>query len=459
MNARLRSLVLAWLAVLAAPDPARAADDAGTRSVFSSGCGMRALALGGAYAAIADDASGQLWNPGGLGLVERGELQLAQSEDDLQFRETFAAAVYPDWRWGALGLTIRHFGTGGIEGRDDRNTVTDPDLTSGESEVGFAYGRAVSPAWSLGGALKLRRQEIAGRSGNGVGADLGVRVAPAQALGLESPWAQGLAVGLALQNVVEPTIRLDQESVPDPSSMRIGVAFEPPFAGALGLLFSLDLEKARGVSPRVHAGLELSPHPLLALRAGLDQGTLTAGTGLRFRNAEIGYAFADQATGPTHRAGLTWRFGLAAPEARERAARTQEERFDARLQEIEKTRDAERIRALLARAGDARGRGDLDEALSLIATARVMDPAEPEAKTLEAACLADRGRVLEAAGEPAEAVVAFQQSLALAPAVTAVAAALARSRAASDARTRRSQEIRARFAQALDAFGAERLAA
>src|SRR5262249_6794238 len=153
------------------------------------GSGMRALALGGAFAAIADDASGPLWNPGGLGLVERGEMQFSQAQYELDFRETFAAAVYPDWRWGAAAPTIRHFGNAGIEGRDDRNTVTDPNLSSGESEIGLAYGRAVSPAWSLGAALKLRRQDIAGRSGSGVGADVGMRVAPALAFGLDSPWA------------------------------------------------------------------------------------------------------------------------------------------------------------------------------------------------------------------------------------------------------------------------------
>src|SRR6185369_9253786 len=321
---RSRRIALVSLLLLLSPaGAARAADDGGTRSVFAEGSGMRALALGGAFAAIADDASAPLWNPGGLGLVERGELQFGQTQYELDFRETFAAAVYPDWRWGAAALTVRHFGTSGIEGRDDRNTLVDPDLSSGESEIGFAYGRAVSPAWSLGAALKLRRQEVAGRSGSGFGADVGVRLAPALALGLDSPWARGLAVGLALQNVVEPAIRLDQESVPDPSSMRLGFAIEPPFANALGLLASFDLEKARGVSPRIHAGLELRPHPLLALRAGLDHGTLTAGSGLRFHDAELSYAFADESVGPSHRAGLTYHFGTTAPEARERAARAE----------------------------------------------------------------------------------------------------------------------------------------
>jgi tetratricopeptide (TPR) repeat protein len=453
---RLACLLASALALAAVP--ARAGEDAGTRSVFAAGAGMRALALGSAFGAIADDASASLWNPAGLGLVERGEIQFAQSQYDLDASETFAAAVYPDWRWGAAAITIRHFGVSGIEGRDDRNGVTDPDLGSGESEIGFAYGRALAPGWSVGGGLKLRRQEVAGRSGSGVGADLGVRVAPAPALGIDAPWARRLAVGIALQNVLEPQIRLDQESVADPSSMRLGISFMPSFGAGLGMLASVDLEKARGVSPRVHAGLELEPHPMLALRAGIDQGFLTAGTGLRYRDAEFAYAFEDQPTGATHRVGLSVHFGASAPEARERSARAEEERFSARLAESERRRDAERIAGLLARAEEARRQGDLDQALSLVATARVVDDANGQARALEAALLSDRGRSLEAAGDPAEAAVAFQQALALAPADTAIANALSRARAESDARTRRSQSIRARFAGALEAFGAGRLA-
>ena len=368
------------------------------------------------------------------------------------------AAAYPDWRWGAVAMTIRHFGTSDIEGRDERNLVTDPSLSSSESEVGIAYGRAVSPAWSLGGMLKLRRQEVAGRAGSGVGADLGVRVVPALALGLDGPWTRGLALGVALQNVIEPSIRLDQESVPDPSAVRMGVALAPPFAGSLGMLFSFDVDKARGVSPRVHAGLELRPHPLFALRGGLDQGTLTAGTGFRYKDAEIEYAFADQTTGATHRAGLTYHFGAPVGEARDRASQAAEDRFSQRLAEIEQQRDSERIQALLSRAEDARRRGDIDEGLSLVATIRVIEPEHAAARALEAGLLADRGRAFEASGDPAQAAVAYQQSLALSPADTLVANAMARSRAASEARTERSQQFRERFAAALAAFGADRLA-
>ena len=61
------------LAALASAPVARAADDGGTRSIFASGAGNRALALGGAFVGLADDASAMIWNPGGLGIRQPGE--------------------------------------------------------------------------------------------------------------------------------------------------------------------------------------------------------------------------------------------------------------------------------------------------------------------------------------------------------------------------------------------------
>ena len=452
----LRAVLLASLALGATS--ARAGDDAGTRSVFSTGAGMRALALGGAFSALADDASASLWNPAGLGRVEQGQLQFAQAQYALEFQETFAAAVYPDWRWGAMALTMRHFGTGGIEQRDERNTLMADDLSSNESEIGLAYGRAFGPAWSAGMAAKLRSQELAGHSGTGMGADLGLHFRPGVALGAESGWSRGIQLGLALRNVIEPSIRLDQESVADPSSARFGLALEPPLGERLDMTVSIDVEKARGVGTRTHAGVELRPNALVALRAGLDHGTFTAGTAFRFRDAEVAYAFENEPLGAAHRAGLTFRFGSTVPDAREAAARAEEERFSARLAETERQRDLQRIESLLARAEEARSHQDFDQAASLIATARVIDPEHLGARTLEVALLAERGAALEKADDPSEAAVTYQQALTLAPGDTALVRALDRSRAARDARARRSEDLRRRFDAALSAFAAERLA-
>jgi hypothetical protein len=57
------------------------ADGIGAFSAFKSGIGARALAMGGAFVAVADDATASLWNPAGLALLE--DTRLAGMSTDL----------------------------------------------------------------------------------------------------------------------------------------------------------------------------------------------------------------------------------------------------------------------------------------------------------------------------------------------------------------------------------------
>jgi len=113
------ALFLALASGLGAPVQARAGADAGIRSVFADGAGNRALALGGAFAAVADDASAPLWNPGGLGFVARRSLGASYASlYGLGFQEQYASFVLPSWRFGTVGLTYQQFGVDGIDRRD-----------------------------------------------------------------------------------------------------------------------------------------------------------------------------------------------------------------------------------------------------------------------------------------------------------------------------------------------------
>ena len=119
-----------------------AQDDGGGRSILADGAGNRALSLGGAYAAVADDASAVVWNPAGLGLVQRREFQATHTDLlGMGFNEQYASLVIPSWRLGVASLTFRRFGVGGIEGRDERNLLTNPDLSNSETEMTLGYGR------------------------------------------------------------------------------------------------------------------------------------------------------------------------------------------------------------------------------------------------------------------------------------------------------------------------------
>jgi tetratricopeptide (TPR) repeat protein len=441
------ALTLILVLALLMPASAAAVDDAGSRSIFATGAGNRALAMGGAFGAIADDASALTWNPGGLGLVRRPELQFAQSSLAFGFRESWAGAVWPNWRWGTLGLSWRQFGTDEIDARDDRN-LSLGDLSERESEIALAYGRPFGEAWSSGVVFKLQRQDVAGRAAAGVGADLGMVIRPAVALGIAPAWTHALSAGLSVRNVIEPQVRLDQETVHDPAVLRVGVAGHWPAFTLGSATASLEMEHTPGTSPRLHAGIEATPVPMFALRAGWSD-RITAGTGLRWRNGSLDYSFEDSPLGATHRAGLTVGLGRTVAEERAAAARAEDERIEARMAESYRLRELERVRELLRATQGALDRNSPEEALERLATVRTLDSSNADARVLASRVWAAEAGSLEARGDLAGSAMAWTRALAETPGDSALLAARSRIDAERERRAARTETLRRQFDEAL----------
>lgn len=458
MRRLLRAALLALVACTAVAVSAGVANaggnDGGTLSPFAEPAAGRGTALGGAFVAVPGDATIGAWNPGGLGWVPRGEASASTVSYDLGFREDFATVVLPSWRLGTASLTFRRFGTGGIDGRDDRNAITSEDLSSSESEIALAYGRTFGTMVGVGGALKLQRQSIAGQSGSGLGADLGVTLYPLLLLHVPARYASQLTWGLGIRNLIEPTIRLDEESVPDPTVRRVGFAYRTPFA-----LATLDLESGSGASPHVRAGAEITPRPYLALRGGLNREGVTAGAGFRVRGIGLDYTFENRRYDPVHRIAVSYAFGATTVERRDAALRAEDEKMQARLADTFQRVQREKVQALIARAEEARATGAYADALETLSTLATLDPDNAEAADLEIRCLREQGAQLEQQGDFAEAAVAYGRILEKRPQDPDAGVAQGRCRAESDRRAARSAEIRKRFAQAMDAFAAGDLVA
>ena len=130
-----------------------------------------------------------------------------------------------------------------------------------------------------------------------------------------------------------PSLRLDQDAVPDPLTTRAGLAFRRRFGNGGGIVTAVDLERSAEMQPRIHAGLELSLLPSLSLRAGWRPEAPTAGAGIRWRGVSADYLFEDNNLGTLHRAGLSWTFGATVEERRLAARRAQEDALQERLAE------------------------------------------------------------------------------------------------------------------------------
>jgi len=67
----MKRAMIVGLALILVLSAVAMADGIGAFSAFKNGVGARALAMGGAFVAVANDATAACWNPAGLAMSER----------------------------------------------------------------------------------------------------------------------------------------------------------------------------------------------------------------------------------------------------------------------------------------------------------------------------------------------------------------------------------------------------
>ena len=449
--------VVAFVAISLATSPAWSVDDGGGQSVFALGAGNRALGMGGAYVGLSNDASAPVWNAAGLGWVRRPELEFTQtSYFGVGMNEQFASIAMPHWRWGVASLTFRRFAVDGIEKRDDRNALLDTDLSDSQTEFLLGYGHRIGNAWTIGGVVKMRRQDLAGFNDSAVGLDLGVIVKPLKVILPSNRHGDRVTLGMSVRNAVQPELRLLQEKVADPTGVRLGTAVHVPIFGR-SLLASFDVDKASQMDVRLHTGFELALHQMLALRLGFDSGAMTTGLGVGYRGLAIEYVFQETSLENIHRFGASFAFGPTVDERRQAAYDTQENELQTRFDAAFKERQQLRVRQLLLQADVAMSAGKYDEALESLAVVAALEPDNGVALKRQVSCLIGLGSASESRGDYPTAMVNYSQALALDPNNSLAQAAHDRARAESDRLAARSKSIRNQFAAAMDAFSEQRL--
>jgi protease-4 len=207
--------------------------------------------MGGAYTAVADDASALWFNPAGL--AETGVGYTTGSLDPQQTKNEF---TYSMLKLGYLGYS---------EGK-----VT--DLAG--SQINFsAFGFGNRHGWlNWGTNYKTFDRIVSGVEDTGWSADLALlaRISPQ------------FKVGIVAQDILTTPQRLA------PASLRIGLGYKPFKSNQLILAADAELYRAQpGVG---HLGLEINVVPGLAIRGGLDGTTPTAGASLNVNFFTLDYA-------------------------------------------------------------------------------------------------------------------------------------------------------------------------
>jgi hypothetical protein len=300
--------IIAMVLVALIGDVSLAATDVGRSAAdfLMIGHGARAAALGGAYTAMASEATAAYWNPAGLTEIENAEVTLGHYAwfQDITVEQASLAFPLSERFFGAVSATYLNYGT--IQGYDISGLPSD-EISAYDLVGGISLGYAVTEQISFGLTGKYISQRLDDITASAFAGDIGLRYC-----------AESFALGATLVNLGSD-MKFDQVSETLPTAARFGVMFRP-FSEALAA--SLDVEQRIHGDLYVRQGLELGFDERYFLRAGLDylpaqdgrrlSTGLSAGAGLRLSFAEFDYAFTpnDKSTSEDlHRFTLTFLFG------------------------------------------------------------------------------------------------------------------------------------------------------
>jgi hypothetical protein len=320
------SLQLLTFSTLHALDLGYAREDGGQAGAYLSwGAGARSLAMGKAYVGLSNDASAVYWNPAGLTQLENKELTALYASLWEKTSYSFVSYAQPmvkgvkvysskgvegkelvaeEKNQGTIGIALVNLSSSGFNKRDQYN---EEQGTTGLSETTgiISYARPLNSELSGGINLKIAKQQIDTYSAIGYGVDTGLLYKPKN--------IGPLTVGLSIQNLVAPRMKLKYETDKFPLDVRLGLAYR--FMNDK-LILAVDTDKTENRSLKMHYGIEYSPLNIFALRAGLDETEITAGFGLSIKNFSLDYAFGYQDAwkghvdlGASHRFGMTYKWG------------------------------------------------------------------------------------------------------------------------------------------------------
>ncbi len=298
------------------------------------GVGARALGMGGAYVAVANDITSGYYNPAGLAKLNYPQISLMHAE---QFGNLvnydYAAVAIPFGTDMSFGISAMRLAVDGIPDTRDalviRNTTTrlsditdpragiNPELVKEFSDQDWAFyltfAKRHSEDFYYGANVKIIKRDIAEYSAFGVGFDVGALYTP----------IENLFLGANLQDITTTLVAWNtgRNELISPTA-KIGAAYMLDFfAGRItpALDFDIRFENRRfasnfnvgPVSFDMHAGLEYNFKNLFSIRGGYnDVKQFTLGAGVKLPKLNIDYSFArfnyskDERLDDTHRISI-----------------------------------------------------------------------------------------------------------------------------------------------------------
>ena len=291
------------------------------QSFLRIGTGARAMAMGGAYSAVADDAGAVYWNPAGLALLQGRSLQMSHvgDQDGVDLENI------------AFGMKSGRLGWGGALSYRDVGDIDRTDVNGNSRGVYRPrdYAATISLASDLTFASWSDEALAAGVSGkvfkskiveetNGYAFDAGL-------LGRKEVSEDWVVRAAAVAQNLGVRVKFDQESDPLPTTFRLGLALlSRPHWLLSGEAF---LPKGNGLQGGL--GVEFVGTPWAGVKGSLRCGAntltlsdvsplsaLSMGAGLSFGMVSVDYAVGMVGdASQVHRVTLGFRFGARAAPA------------------------------------------------------------------------------------------------------------------------------------------------
>jgi len=285
------------------------------------GAGVRAIGMGGAFVAVANDVTALYWNPAGIATIPGGgEATFNHAEWLAETAYDFAGVTLNAGSFGTLGLSVISFRVP----EDEVRTYRFPEGTGERFEVSnialaFSYGRMLTDRFAIGFTGKYVQESIWNESARGVAIDIGTHYV--------TPF-NGLRIGAAIANfgtkmqlegrdlyfnydpLAEPgtvdqvpaLYRLGRYELP--LTLRLGLAYDVINQENMKVTLAGDAVHPNDNSEYVNSGMEINLRNTVYLRGGYkavflnnSEQSFTFGGGLRYdavgTNLKIDFGYAD----------------------------------------------------------------------------------------------------------------------------------------------------------------------